>query len=68
MPGAGGAKSERSSGPGDGRARIFRRVAAFAAIAATLAGCSLSNCAYYGDPDYHVRCVITGPSPTGGNN
>jgi hypothetical protein len=33
---------------------------------AALAGCSVQDCAYYGGADANVRCVITGPSPTGG--
>jgi hypothetical protein len=51
-----------------GNAPILALLAALAAIAPALAGCSASDCAYYGNPDYQVHCVITGPSPTGGNN
>ena len=41
-------------------------IAAVAIILAALAGCSVQDCAFYGGGDTSVRCVITGPSPTGG--
>ena len=41
-------------------------IAALIANAAVLAGCSVRDCAYYGGGDASVRCVITGPGPTGG--
>jgi hypothetical protein len=46
---------------------ILRLVVAIGAVATTLASCSLSDCAYYGNPDSSVRCVITGPNPRGSN-
>jgi len=49
-----------------GLRRGFRFAVALVAISAALTSCSISNCAYYGDPDYQVHCVITGPAPEGG--
>ncbi len=35
-------------------------------VAGALAGCSISDCAFYGETDTSVRCVVRGPSPVGG--
>ena len=47
-------------------ARTIALVAAIIASVAALAGCSNSDCAYYGEPDANTRCVVVGPSPVGG--
>jgi hypothetical protein len=39
-----------------------------AVMIAVLAGCSITDCAYYGGADASMRCVVTGPSPTGGGH
>jgi uncharacterized protein GlcG (DUF336 family) len=41
-------------------------LAAIVASVAAPAGCSNSDCAYYGDPDANTRCVVVGPSPVDG--
>ena len=46
--------------------RYLLLIAAIVVNLAALAGCSVRDCAYYGGGDASVRCVITGPSPTGG--
>ncbi len=46
--------------------RYLLLIAAIIINLAALAGCSVRDCAYYGGADASVRCVITGPSPTGG--
>ncbi len=46
--------------------RSLLLIAAIVFNLAALAGCSLSDCAYYGGGNSSVHCVITGPSPTGG--
>ncbi len=46
--------------------RYLRLAAAMIMTTAALAGCSIRDCAYYGGGDANMRCVITGPSPTGG--
>lgn len=49
-----------------GTAETIALVAAIIAAVAALAGCSNSDCAYYGDPDANSRCVVVGPSPVDG--
>ena len=47
-------------------AETIALVAAIVAAVAAPAGCSNSDCAYYGDPDTNTRCVVVGPSPADG--
>jgi hypothetical protein len=47
-------------------AETIALVAAIVASVAALAGCSNSDCAYYGEPDANTRCVVVGPSPVDG--
>jgi hypothetical protein len=35
-------------------------------LSAALAGCSASDCAYYGSPDANTRCVVISAPTTGG--
>jgi hypothetical protein len=58
--------TERSEAARNRPVHTFLLAAASVAISAALTGCSISDCAYYGDPDYRVHCVITGPAPAGG--
>ncbi len=46
--------------------RIFLLLAAVVVLLGTVGSCSIRDCAYYGGADANVRCVVTGPSPTGG--
>lgn len=46
--------------------RIFLLIGAIVIMSGAVTGCTFNDCAYYGDPDYHVHCVITGPNPRGG--
>jgi hypothetical protein len=52
---------------GDAFMRLFALIAAVV-LAAALGGCSNTQCAYYGGADASVRCVVIGPSPTGGGH
>jgi len=45
--------------------RFFLLITAIV-LGATLAACSIEDCAYYGGADSSVRCVIRGPAPEGG--
>jgi hypothetical protein len=49
-----------------GAAGTIALVAAIVTAVAAPAGCSNSDCAYYGDPDTNTRCVVVGPSPADG--
>lgn len=52
----------------NGLMRVFPLIGAIVVLSAVLAGCSVGNCAYYGDPSYNFRCVVNGPGPRGGGH